>query len=751
MKKINVMSLLFCGILLSSCNNATIGDLWSDVPVVKYDINGGGGSVQAAEMLDVGSEISIAESPGDFVFCTFRNWNTAADGSGDPYAPGDTYTVRRNVTFYAQWDFSYCHVTFSVNGVGGIPQPQTVRVLKGESVTVPSLDDSGSPVYKFANWNIQSDGLGEETKNPDEVFIPETDIVYYATYTYAGLSVHYHVNELNDAAAPATQESAIGETITVAPEIESQYYEFAGWNTQSGGTGLSFQPGDTITVTNENAAQYGILEDHGPAGTVRGMWLYAQKGAPKKFTVNYDFNLDEGVDASGLVLPASVTDDYQKTFTVAEPPLGLANGENIFLGWMSKGEADKLTADAESGGAANNSGGQQTDPTDGAKVYTPGSLYTILGNDTLLAKWQSPQSKKSCCKNPCNKKNEDNVPKSPSLLYTRVGEGESATYTQILDPFAPYTLDLAFSWLGKYAEDNTEYVIRLENDEESSPHIISAGTITNDAGPLSAPLNISIEVNTDTVELTDESGAPTPFIISLKGSNPLFDVKDGFQLTLDDNVQITGDVRISEPSGTGENRGGKLLMQADSSITGNVSIVYDGSPIENSSSITMQDNAGVSGPSFIVYSGLVNLKGNALIASPLTINGGTLSMQETSRVQFTANQVVNLWPAGTLILNDSAVIAKSNPVYLNKTDIGAKLTIGSTLSPEANTAAGSPAESAWLTNAGFDSGQILLKNLDGMSYLADNYSKFGLVPTNDGYVWQLKNDGGITRNSGETE
>ena len=34
---------------------------------------------------------------------TFNNWNTAADGSGTPYSAGNTFTIDKNTTLFAQW------------------------------------------------------------------------------------------------------------------------------------------------------------------------------------------------------------------------------------------------------------------------------------------------------------------------------------------------------------------------------------------------------------------------------------------------------------------------------------------------------------------------------------------------------------------------------------------------------------------------------------------------------------------------
>lgn len=63
-----------------------------------------GGSAAAPLSFSTGGSVTLPAAPtksGD----TFRNWNTAADGTGTSYAAGATYTpgVTQNVTLYASW------------------------------------------------------------------------------------------------------------------------------------------------------------------------------------------------------------------------------------------------------------------------------------------------------------------------------------------------------------------------------------------------------------------------------------------------------------------------------------------------------------------------------------------------------------------------------------------------------------------------------------------------------------------------
>ncbi|MCF8146194.1 MAG: InlB B-repeat-containing protein [Deltaproteobacteria bacterium] len=74
---------------------------------VTYDGNGntGGAPPEDGSAYQEGTEVTVLDA-GSLVKTgyTFDNWNTASDGGGTPYAPGETFSMPgANVTLYAQW------------------------------------------------------------------------------------------------------------------------------------------------------------------------------------------------------------------------------------------------------------------------------------------------------------------------------------------------------------------------------------------------------------------------------------------------------------------------------------------------------------------------------------------------------------------------------------------------------------------------------------------------------------------------
>lgn len=72
---------------------------------VLYDGNGNdGGSAPTEYAYQSGAEPTASANTFSLTDHVFSEWNTAADGSGDSYDPGDTITVTDDVTLYAIWE-----------------------------------------------------------------------------------------------------------------------------------------------------------------------------------------------------------------------------------------------------------------------------------------------------------------------------------------------------------------------------------------------------------------------------------------------------------------------------------------------------------------------------------------------------------------------------------------------------------------------------------------------------------------------
>ena len=75
---------------------------------VTYNGNGSTGGTaptDASSPYLSGATVTVIGNTGNLVKTSknFDGWNTAADGSGTSYSPGDTFAIAANTTLYAQW------------------------------------------------------------------------------------------------------------------------------------------------------------------------------------------------------------------------------------------------------------------------------------------------------------------------------------------------------------------------------------------------------------------------------------------------------------------------------------------------------------------------------------------------------------------------------------------------------------------------------------------------------------------------
>ena len=83
--------------------------------------NGGSGTT-AATAGKVDQEVEVAENGFSKTGYTFSGWNTAADGSGDAYAAGNTYKLTAGEDkLYAQWTANTYTVKFDKNANQTLP------------------------------------------------------------------------------------------------------------------------------------------------------------------------------------------------------------------------------------------------------------------------------------------------------------------------------------------------------------------------------------------------------------------------------------------------------------------------------------------------------------------------------------------------------------------------------------------------------------------------------------------------------
>jgi len=147
---------------------------------VTFNVNGGNGTVPAAQTVQIGSDITLPSGSGlSKSGYSFDGWNTKADGTGDNYDAGVTYTPTASIILYAKWDAVYT-VTFDINGGNGTT-PTTQIVDIGSNVTLPSGTGLTKSGYSFEGWNTKADGTGDNY-DAEESYTPTASVTLYANW-----------------------------------------------------------------------------------------------------------------------------------------------------------------------------------------------------------------------------------------------------------------------------------------------------------------------------------------------------------------------------------------------------------------------------------------------------------------------------------------------------------------------------------------------------------------------------------------
>ena len=315
---------------------STTGDLtlyaqWNSY--ITYDSNTAtSGVVPLPTLMVADTPVALSANVGTLARTgnTFLGWNTAANGTGTAYAPGESYTPTANVTLYVQWG---SRVTFDSNTATSGTLPANATVASGSSLTLGSgtIAKTG---YTFAGWNTAANGSGTRY-DTGTAFTPTQNITLYAQWNSL---IRFDVN--GGTGAPSVD--SVTATGTVAVTLASQGtmartgYTFNGWNTRADGTGTLYAGG---------------LTTYSPVGNIT---LYA-KWTGNPYTITF---LGNG-STSGTTAAKNFTGGTLTTLTTN----GFLRMGYSFIGW-----AETTTASVAQ--------------------YADGSSQTFFNNMSLYALWK---------------------------------------------------------------------------------------------------------------------------------------------------------------------------------------------------------------------------------------------------------------------------------------------------------------------------------------------------------------------------
>ena len=121
---------------------------------------GGNGPTDGSSPYTVGSTVTILGNTGTLAKTgfTFSGWNTAADGSGTQYSPGNTFVINANTILYARWVV-----------VPTVLAPTALSSVGGNQAAYILFTQSGA----VSNYEYSTDnGATFQAFNPPQIYSP---------------------------------------------------------------------------------------------------------------------------------------------------------------------------------------------------------------------------------------------------------------------------------------------------------------------------------------------------------------------------------------------------------------------------------------------------------------------------------------------------------------------------------------------------------------------------------------------------
>ena len=192
---------------------------------LSFDLQGGSGGPEAQQG-EADEEIVVPDDVPTRQNYTFDSWNTDADGTGDEYEPGATFTLlTEDSTLFAVWAPNAVTIAFDVQG-GDIPaDPNPFDDISGNAGDEESLPtDSPTKTGRvFLGWNTESNGSGTLYAAGASYTLPDLGtlvgtVTLYAQWNAYPYTISYSAE--GGTGGPAAQGGMFGSTIILSSSPE---------------------------------------------------------------------------------------------------------------------------------------------------------------------------------------------------------------------------------------------------------------------------------------------------------------------------------------------------------------------------------------------------------------------------------------------------------------------------------------------------------------------------------------------------
>ena len=266
-------------------SDLTVYAQWSPyVHTVAYNANGGVGA-PASQTKTYLVQLNLSTDKPTRTGYTFASWNTAADGSGTKWNPGDNYTPDYNggtVTLYAQWTKDTYTISYNLNG-GKISGQKTSYDVTTEAFTLPTPVRGG---YTFSGWT--GTGLSSATKTVTVAKGSAGNRSYTANWSAKIYTIYFDYNKPETdgtvgGAGTTSKSVRFDSTYGALPSPSLDGYTFDGWYTAAS-NGIKISSGTTYkTGGSTRLYAHWTLNTYSISYTLNGGSI---SGQPTSYNVN---------------------------------------------------------------------------------------------------------------------------------------------------------------------------------------------------------------------------------------------------------------------------------------------------------------------------------------------------------------------------------------------------------------------------------------------------------------------------------
>ncbi|QDV09127.1 Listeria-Bacteroides repeat domain (List_Bact_rpt) [Planctomycetes bacterium Poly30] len=153
---------------------------------------------------------------------------------------------------------SLYYLSYHGNGGGGTA-PDYVPLTEGQTMAVAPATHLTFTNRAFEGWNTNPAGNGEDYAVGDMFTMGTEDMVLYAQWSPVTYGVTYDDNGSDGGMTPVdSARYGVGASVTVLSEASLALtdHDFAGWNTEAAGSGLSYDAGDTFSMPASDVTLY---------------------------------------------------------------------------------------------------------------------------------------------------------------------------------------------------------------------------------------------------------------------------------------------------------------------------------------------------------------------------------------------------------------------------------------------------------------------------------------------------------------